>query len=286
MYTIYMVCRSTVCNQSEILPVGASWPGDFVAVSILFLAPSQVVISIQHMWYLLLVIYIYYQYTIHTVTCLGDIYKYCKTKLVIYISNVNFESMFRKKKKPRLSLDCENKSPTKDSNILLNGTSINAMYLVSYWRYMYDLEFEITLSLGCKLKRKNIAPPPPPENRYTTIFIVLEEICKWSASKPKFKDFNKLAISPSSKNKTNNSWVDLMIYLSYWLVTQLTLTFDGVSVVCVILLVCMGGGSLSPRPVLCYWGPYQWGSVHRFKGPPSPRDQFILILGLRCATTL
>lgn len=58
MYTIYMVCRSTVCNQSEILPVGASWPGDFVAVSILFLAPSQVVISIQHMWYLLLVIYI------------------------------------------------------------------------------------------------------------------------------------------------------------------------------------------------------------------------------------
>lgn len=98
MYTIYMVCRSTVCNQSEILPVGASWPGDFVAVSILFLAPSQVVISIQHMWYLLLVIYIYYQYTIHTVTCLGDIYKYCKTKLVIYISNVNFESMFRKKK--------------------------------------------------------------------------------------------------------------------------------------------------------------------------------------------
>lgn len=173
------------------------------------------------------------------------------------------------------------------------------MYLVSYWRYMHDMcgskgvgllapgVWNYSFSLGCKLKRKKYCPPPPPpENRYTTIFIVLEEICKWSASKPKFKDFNKLAISPSSKNKTNNSWVDLMIYLSYWLVTQLTLTFDGVSVVCVILLVCMGGGSLSPRPVLCYWGPYQWGSVHRFKGPPSPRDQFILILGLRCATTL
>lgn len=44
--------------------------------------------------------------------------------------------MFRKK--TRLSLDCE-KSPTKDSNILLNGTSINAVYLVSYRRYMYDM---------------------------------------------------------------------------------------------------------------------------------------------------
>lgn len=171
MYTIYMMCRSTVCNQSEILPVGASWPGDFVAVSILFLAPSQVVISIQHMWYLLLVIYIYYQYTIHTVTCLGDIYKYCKTKLVIYISNVNFESMFRKKK-TRLSLDCENESPTKYSNILLNGTSINAMYLVSYWRYMHDMcgskgvgllapgVWNYSFSLGCKLKRKKYCPPP------------------------------------------------------------------------------------------------------------------------------
>lgn len=105
-------------------------------------------------------------------------------------------------------------------------------------------------------------------------------------SKPWFKDFNKLAISPSSKNKTNSSWVDLMIYLSYWLVTHLTLTFDGVSVVCVILLVCMGEGSLSPRPVLCYWGPYQWGSVHRFKGPPSPRDQFILILGAQVCNNL
>lgn len=36
-----------------------------------------------------------------------------------------------------MSLDGENKLPTKDSNILLNGTSINAigpMYLVSYRR--------------------------------------------------------------------------------------------------------------------------------------------------------
>lgn len=47
-----------------------------------------------------------------------------------------------------------------------------------------------------------------------------------------------------------------------------------------------GGGSLSPRPVLCYWGPYQWGSVHRFKGPPSPRDQFILILGAQVCNNL
>lgn len=45
--------------------------------------------------------------------------------------------MFQNKQDCPLILDCENKSPTKNSNILLNGTSINAigpMYLVSYRR--------------------------------------------------------------------------------------------------------------------------------------------------------
>lgn len=45
--------------------------------------------------------------------------------------------MFQNKQDCPLILDCENKSPTKNSNILLHGTSINAigpMYLVSYRR--------------------------------------------------------------------------------------------------------------------------------------------------------
>lgn len=60
MYTIYMVWRFTTSNynQSEILPVGASWSGDFVAGSILFLAPSTSC----------------YQYTIHVIFTSGDIH--------------------------------------------------------------------------------------------------------------------------------------------------------------------------------------------------------------------
>lgn len=58
LYTIYMVRRFTTSNynQSEILPVGASWSADFVAGSILFLAPSTSC----------------YQYTVHVIFTSGD----------------------------------------------------------------------------------------------------------------------------------------------------------------------------------------------------------------------
>lgn len=106
------------------------------------------------------------------------------------------------------------------------------------------------------------------------------------ASKPWFKDFNKLVISSPSKNKTNSSWVDLMIYLSYWLVTHLTLTFDGVSVVCVILLVCMGE-ALSPHG-LCYvtGDPINGEVFTDLRDPPPRGTNLYSSWGLRCATTL
>lgn len=106
------------------------------------------------------------------------------------------------------------------------------------------------------------------------------------ASKPLFKDFNKLAISPPSKNKTKRQlsrFNDLFVVL-----TGHTFDVDVWRCECRLCdsVGVYGGGSLSPRPVLCYWGPYQWGSVHRFKGPPSPRDQFILILGAQVCNNL
>lgn len=97
-------------------------------------------------------------------------------------------------------------------------------------------------------------------------------------SKPLFKDFNKLVISPPSKNKTNSSWVDLMIYLSYWLVTHLTLTFDGVSVVCVILLVCMGE-ALSPHGLCYVTGDPINGEVFTDLRDPPPRGTNLTHLG-------
>lgn len=133
-----MVWRSTTSNynQSEILNytcgcflVRRFCRGvHFISSSLHKLLSVYNTCDIYFWWYTL---------PIHntTITCLADIYKSFKTKLNLYISDVNFESMFQNKQDCPLIV--RTNRPQKNSNILLNGTSINAigpMYLVSYRR--------------------------------------------------------------------------------------------------------------------------------------------------------
>lgn len=51
--------------------------------------------------------------------------------------------MFQNKQDCPLILDCENKSPSKNSNILLNGTSTYVLSILQKKTYMYMYDMRI-----------------------------------------------------------------------------------------------------------------------------------------------